>query len=153
MLKNQTFGQAVEALKQGKIFYDGPSSRLSSKEIHQLYQPSYVDPVEPLITKTKNHSTVEEQTHAQRVVFSYLQNKDAVKELFGTIAEKVADRPGGYTRILKLGNRIGDNAEVAFIELVDFNENMLKVSSKGEVKKARRSRKKKSEASESSSAE
>ena len=100
--------------------------------------------VEPLITKSKNNSTVEEQSHAQRVVFSYLQDKGAVKELFTTISEKVADRPGGYTRILKLGNRLGDNAEIAYIELVDFNENMLKVSSKGEVKKARRSRKKKS---------
>ena len=100
--------------------------------------------VEPLITKSKNNSTVEEQSHAQRVVFSYLQDKGAVKELFTTISEKVADRPGGYTRILKLGNRLGDNAEIAYIELVDFNENMLKVSSKGEAKKARRSRKKKS---------
>ena len=100
--------------------------------------------VEPLITKSKNNSTVEEQSHAQRVVFSYLQDKGAVKELFTTISEKVADRPGGYTRILKLGNRLGDNAEIAYIELVDFNENMLKVSSKGEVRKARRSRKKKS---------
>ena len=100
--------------------------------------------VEPLITKSKNNSTVEEQSHAQREVFSYLQDKGAVKELFTTISEKVADRPGGYTRILKLGNRLGDNAEIAYIELVDFNENMLKVSSKGEVKKARRSRKKKS---------
>ena len=110
--------------------------------------------VEPLITKTKNHSTVEEQTHAQRVVFSYLQNKDAVKELFTSIADKVKDRPGGYTRILKLGNRQGDNAEVAYIELVDYNEAMLKVSSKGEVKKARRSRKKSvSTTAESTSAE
>ncbi len=109
--------------------------------------------VEPLITKSKNNSTVEEQTHAQRVVFSYLQDKEAVKELFGTIAEKVADRPGGYTRILKLGNRVGDNAEVAYIELVDFNEAMLKTSSKGEVKKARRSRKKAVVATEGTSAE
>jgi large subunit ribosomal protein L17 len=79
-----------------------------------------------------------------------LQDKEAIKELFGVIAEKVADRPGGYTRILKLGNRVGDNAEIAYIELVDFNENMLKTSSKGEVKKARRSRKKKVETTESS---
>ena len=75
--------------------------------------------LEPLITKTKGLSTVGEKTHAQRVVFSYLQNKEAVKELFTEIAEKVADRPGGYTRILKLGNRLGDNAEMCYIELVD----------------------------------
>lgn len=109
--------------------------------------------VEPLITKTKNLETVEQKTNAQRVVFSYLQNKDAVKELFTSIADKVKDRPGGYTRILKLGNRQGDNAEVAYIELVDYNEGMLKVSSKGEVKKARRSRKKAVATTEGTSAE
>lgn len=75
--------------------------------------------VEPLITKAKNDST-----HSRRVVFSYLQNKESVKELFSGVAEKVADRPGGYTRIFKLGNRLGDNAEMAMIELVDFNEFM-----------------------------
>lgn len=94
--------------------------------------------VEPLITKTKNLSTVEEKTNSQRVVFSYLQNKFAVKELFTEIAEKVADRPGGYTRILKTGNRMGDNADMCIIELVDYNENMLKDSSK--TKTTRRSR-------------
>lgn len=73
--------------------------------------------VEPLITKGKNNTT-----HSRRVVFSYLQNKEAVKELFGAIAAKIGDRPGGYTRILKLGPRPGDNAEMALIELVDFNE-------------------------------
>ncbi len=72
---------------------------------------------EPLITKSKNDTT-----HSRRTVFAYLRDKDSIKELFGTIAEKVANRPGGYTRILKLGNRIGDNAEMAMIELVDFNE-------------------------------
>jgi large subunit ribosomal protein L17 len=95
--------------------------------------------IEPLITKTKGLSTVGEKTHAQRVVFSYLQNKEAVKELFTDIAPKVADRPGGYTRILKLGNRIGDNAEMCYIELVDYNENMLK-SPKSETGKKKRSR-------------
>jgi large subunit ribosomal protein L17 len=95
--------------------------------------------VEPLITKTKGLSTVGKKTHAQRVVFSYLQNKEAVKELFTDIAPKVADRPGGYTRILKLGNRIGDNAEMCYIELVDYNENMLK-SPKSETGKKKRSR-------------
>jgi large subunit ribosomal protein L17 len=73
--------------------------------------------VEPLITKSKKN-----ETHQRRVVFSYLQDKAAVTELFSTISEKVAGRPGGYTRIIKLGTRPGDNAELALIELVDFNE-------------------------------
>ena len=89
--------------------------------------------VEPLITKAK-----EDSTNSRRVVFSYLQNKEAIKELFGPVAQKVGDRPGGYTRIIKLGTRQGDAASVAFIELVDFDENMLK-SPKAE-KKTRRSR-------------
>jgi len=72
---------------------------------------------EPLITKAKENTT-----HQRRVVFSYLQDKEAIKELFGTVIEKVAGRPGGYTRIIKLGTRTGDNAETALIELVDFNE-------------------------------
>ena len=72
---------------------------------------------EPLITKAKENTT-----HQRRVVFSYLQDKEAVKELFGAVSEKVAGRPGGYTRIIKLGTRTGDNAETALIELVDFNE-------------------------------
>lgn len=80
--------------------------------------------VEPLITKAKDDST-----HSRRVVFSYLKNKESIKELFGPVAGKVADRPGGYTRVLKLMNRKGDNAEMAIIELVDFNENLLKDSS------------------------
>ncbi|MBS2211545.1 50S ribosomal protein L17 [Carboxylicivirga mesophila] len=99
--------------------------------------------VEPLITKTKDLNTVEERIHAQRTVFAYLKDKYAVKELFGEVAAKVADRPGGYTRILKLGNRIGDNAEMCLIELVDYNENMLeskKSSSAG--KRTRRGRRK-----------
>ena len=73
--------------------------------------------VEPLITKSKENTT-----HQRRIVFSYLQDKEAIKELFGTVIEKVAGRPGGYTRIIKLGTRTGDNAETALIELVDFNE-------------------------------
>ena len=77
--------------------------------------------VEPLISKAKDDST-----HSRRVVFSYLKNKESIKELFGPVAGKVGDRPGGYTRILKLMNRKGDNAEMAIIELVDFNENLLK---------------------------
>src|SRR5580765_5121131 len=85
--------------------------------------------VEPLITKGKDNTT-----HQRRVVFSYLQDKEAVNELFSTIAEKVGGRPGGYTRIIKLGTRIGDNAETAMIELVDFNEVYGK--GKGEAKEA-----------------
>ena len=75
--------------------------------------------VEPLITRAKDDST-----NSRRVVFSYLQNKEAIKELFGEVAAKVADRPGGYTRVIKLGTRRGDAAPIAFIELVDFDENM-----------------------------
>ena len=85
--------------------------------------------VEPLITKGKENTT-----HQRRVVFSYLQDKEAIKELFGTVADKVGGRPGGYTRIVKLGTRVGDNAETAMIELVDFNE--IYGKGKGEVKTA-----------------
>ncbi|MBP3299207.1 MAG: 50S ribosomal protein L17 [Muribaculaceae bacterium] len=93
---------------------------------------------EPIINRAKR-----DEMANRRLVFSYLQNKEAVKELFGVIADKIADRPGGYTRILKTGHRLGDNAEMCFIELVDFNEAML--SSKTEKKggKTRRSRSKK----------
>jgi large subunit ribosomal protein L17 len=76
--------------------------------------------VEPIISKSK-----EDNTHSRRTVFSYLNSKEVVKELFGPVAQKVGDRPGGYTRILKLVNRKGDNAEMSIIELVDFNEAML----------------------------
>jgi len=89
--------------------------------------------VEPLITKAKDDST-----NSRRVVFSYLQNKDVIKELFGPVAEKVGDRPGGYTRIIKLGFRQGDAAQICFIELVDFDPEMAKDGAK---KKTRRSRK------------
>ena len=85
--------------------------------------------VEPLITKAKDNTT-----HQRRVVFSYLQDKDAVTELFSTVATKVAGRPGGYTRVIKLGARVGDNAETAMIELVDFNE--IYGKGKGEAKEA-----------------
>lgn len=90
--------------------------------------------VEPLITRSK-----EDTTNSRRVVFSYLQNKEALKELFTTVAAKVGDRPGGYTRIIKLGTRKGDAAPIAFIELVDFDENMAKTETK--KKSTRRSRK------------
>ena len=89
--------------------------------------------VEPLITRSKVGDT-----NNRRVVFRYLQNKEAVKELFNVVAEKVGDRPGGYTRVIKLGTRQGDAAPIAFIELVDFDENMAKAP-KAE-KKTRRSR-------------
>jgi len=81
------------------------------------------------------------------VVFSYLQNKDAIKELFSIVSEKVANRPGGYTRIIKLGNRLGDNAEICFIELVDFNETMLAASAEkaGKTRRSRRAGAKKEE--------
>ena len=78
--------------------------------------------IEPLLTKTKNTSSKEAIMHNHRIVFSYLNDKEAVKELFTIVGPKIAARPGGYTRIIKLGARIGDNAEIAMIELVDFNE-------------------------------
>lgn len=78
--------------------------------------------VEPLLTKTKKTDSKEAIMHQHRIVFSYLNDKTAVKELFTVVAPKIAGRPGGYTRILKLGKRVGDNAELAMIELVDFNE-------------------------------
>ena len=101
--------------------------------------------VEPLITRSKDDTT-----HSRRVVFSYLQSKEAVTELFREVAKKVADRPGGYTRIIKLGNRVGDNAELAMMELVDFNETLLAEKSATKAKSTRRRRggKKKSTATE-----
>ena len=78
--------------------------------------------IEPLITKTKHTASKESIMHNHRIVFSYLNDKEAVKELFTVVAPKVASRPGGYTRVIKLGQRIGDAAEIAMIELVDFNE-------------------------------
>ena len=95
--------------------------------------------VEPLITRAKNDTTT-----SRRVVFRYLQDKYAVKELFGDVATKVGDRPGGYTRVIKLGTRQGDAASIAFIELVDFDENMAKTPKV--EKKTRRSRSKKAAA-------
>ncbi len=91
---------------------------------------------EPIINRAK-----EDTMHNRRVVFSYLQNKEAVTELFREVAQKIADRPGGYTRILKTGNRLGDNAKTCFIELVDYNENMLKEKTAKKAGRTRRSRK------------
>lgn len=114
--------------------------------------------IEPLITKTKKNETKEQIMHNHRLVFSHLQNKEAVKELFTVVAPKVAGRPGGYTRIIKLGRRIGDNAETALIELVDFNEVYVKGGEKaaaGTTKRTRRagSRKKAEVKDETSTAE
>jgi len=89
--------------------------------------------VEPLITKSKDDST-----QSRRVVFSYLRDKNAVSELYREVALKIADRPGGYTRILKTGNRLGDNAEMCFIELVDYNENRISEPKKVAKKTRRR---------------
>ena len=87
--------------------------------------------IEPLITKSKNDTT-----HSRRVVFSYLKQKEAITELFGDISTKIVDRPGGYTRIIRLGNRLGDNAQMAYIELVDYNE--VYFTDKPKKKKTRR---------------
>lgn len=100
---------------------------------------------EPLINRAKEDSMAN-----RRLVFSYLQNKEAVTELFREISQKIADRPGGYTRILKTGNRLGDNAKTCFIELVDYNENMLK--DKKAEKKGRTRRSRKSSATEAAPA-
>ena len=102
--------------------------------------------VEPLITRCKDDST-----NSRRVVFRYLQNKEAVKTLFAEIAEKVGDRPGGYTRIIKVGPRQGDGAEMAFIELVDFDENMAKAPKA--AKRTRRAGKKAAPKAEAPAAE
>ncbi|MFT3946880.1 MAG: 50S ribosomal protein L17 [Agriterribacter sp.] len=114
--------------------------------------------IEPLITKTKKNENKEQISHNHRLVFSALNNKEAVKELFTVIAPKVAGRPGGYTRIIKLGKRIGDNAETALIELVNFNEVYGKGTEKaatGTTKRTRRAGggKKKADAKEETAAE
>jgi large subunit ribosomal protein L17 len=99
--------------------------------------------IEPILTKSKT-----DNTHSRRVVFSYLQDKESVTELFANVAEKIANRPGGYTRILKTGTRLGDNAEMCIMELVDFNELMLKEEGAGKTRtrRSRRGGKGKSEA-------
>ena len=104
--------------------------------------------IEPIITKAKNVESKESTMHEHRIVFSYLQNKEAVKELFTVVGPRILSRPGGYTRIIKLGIRTGDNAEKALIELVDFNEtynNTSSTNTEGSVKKTRRGRSKKVE--------
>ncbi len=104
--------------------------------------------VEPLLTKSKTDST-----HSRRVVFSYLKSKEAVTELFRDVSTKIADRPGGYTRILKTGFRIGDNAQMCFIELVDYNENMLKETKPKKSTRKRRGGAKKTETTAAPAAE
>lgn len=94
--------------------------------------------VEPIITRSKDDTT-----HSRRMVFKYLQDKESVKELFGEIADKVANRPGGYTRIIKTGNRLGDNADMCIMELVDFNELLLEEAASAKPKTRRGRRKKK----------
>lgn len=98
--------------------------------------------VEPLLTKSK-----EDTTHNRRVVFSYLQNKESIKELFDNVSEKIAERPGGYTRIIKTNYRLGDNADMCIMELVDFNELMLSEAgaAKGKTRRGRRRKSGKSE--------
>ena len=103
--------------------------------------------IEPLITKSKT-----DNTHSRRTVFSYLQDKESIKILFGEIAEKVSERNGGYTRIIKLGQRQGDNAVVALIELVDFNENLLSSAVEEGETKTKRSRRGKTKKTEETSA-
>ena len=104
--------------------------------------------VEPLITKAKDDTT-----NSRRVVFSYLQKKEAIKELFSTVAEKVANRPGGYTRIIKLGTRKDDGAQICFIELVDFDENMAKTPKKARTRRSRGGKKAEGQAAEATAAE
>ncbi|MES2287477.1 MAG: 50S ribosomal protein L17 [Bacteroidota bacterium] len=113
------------------IFHKRISTTVAKAKALRLY-------VEPLLTKSKDDST-----HSRRTVFAYLKSKEAVDMLFKDIAVKIADRPGGYTRILKTGTRLGDRADMCFIELVDFNENMLAAKAPVKAKAARRSSKKK----------
>jgi len=124
---NLSFGTDITNLAVALIQHKRITTTLAKAKALKKY-------VEPLITRSKNDTT-----NSRRVVFRYLQDKDAVTELFKEISVKVADRPGGYTRVIKLGTRQGDAAQIAFIELVDYNENMSKAP-KAEAKKTRRSR-------------
>ena len=120
MLSNMT----ISLIKHKRIF----TTLAKAKELRKS--------AEPIINRAKVDST-----NNRRVVFSYLQDKAAVTELFQNISQKIAERPGGYTRILKTGNRLGDNAKTCFIELVDYNENMLKSAETKKTGRTRRSRK------------
>ena len=119
MLSNMT----VSLIMHKRIF----TTLAKAKALHKF--------AEPIINRAKSDTT-----NDRRVVFSYLQDKAAVTELFQNVSVKIADRPGGYTRIIKTGNRLGDNAKTCFIELVDYNENMLKADKK-KTTRTRRSRK------------
>lgn len=123
------------------IFHKRIETTVAKAKALQVY-------IEPLITKSKDDSS-----HSRRIVFSYLKNKEAVTELFRTVAPKIADRPGGYTRVLKTGFRHGDGADMALIELVDFNEAALASTPKKEKKTTRRSRRGGSKKAEAAPAE
>lgn len=112
---------AIELIKHKRI-----TTTLAKAKALRVY-------VEPLLTRGKENTT-----HNRRVVFTYLQDKDSIKTLFNEIGGKIADRPGGYTRIIKLGTRVGDNAEIALIELVDYNENLLQQQESGSRKRRTR---------------
>ena len=114
---------AVSLIMHKRIFTTVPKAKALKKV------------VEPIITKSK-----EDTTHSRRLVFKTLQSKEALTELFQNVSQKVGDRPGGYTRIIRTGHRLGDNASMCFIELVDYNENMLKDSSTAKKTRTRRSR-------------
>ncbi len=120
--------QTMASLATALILHKRINTTLAKAKALRVY-------VEPLITRSKNDST-----HSRRVVFSYLKDKYAVSELFREISQKVADRPGGYTRILKTGFRKGDAAEMCFIELVDYNTAMLKTAEDATQKRTRRGR-------------
>lgn len=121
---------ACSLIKHKRIF----TTLAKAKELRKF--------VEPIITKSK-----EDTTHSRRIAFKTLQDKFVVTELFQEVSQKIADRPGGYTRIIKTGHRLGDNASMCFIELVDYNENMLKSKVSAKATKTRRSRKKSDDAS------
>jgi large subunit ribosomal protein L17 len=121
MLSNMT----VSLIMHKRIFTTVPKAKALKKV------------VEPIITRSK-----EDTTHSRRIVFKTLQNKEAITELFQNVSQKIGDRPGGYTRIIKTGHRLGDNAAMCFIELVDYNENMLKDSTTEKKTRTRRSRRK-----------
>lgn len=128
--KTQHRRQMLANMASSLIMHKRIKTTLAKAKALRLY-------IEPLLTKSK-----EDTTHSRRVVFSYLQDKNAVTELFREISSKIADRPGGYTRILKVGTRIGDNADMAIIELVDYNEGMLKEKKAAKAKTTRRGRRK-----------
>ena len=139
-------GKTINHLGRTKSHRDALLSNMaSSLIIHKRIETTVAKAkalrkyVEPLITKSKNDTT-----HSRRIVFSYLQDKEAIKELFGEVAVKVAERNGGYSRIIKLGQRKGDNAEMALMELVDFNENLLSSAAEESDTKGKRSRRGKS---------